>query len=239
MKMEINFRIPDKITVRYLQRYLFLVIVILYSSGSFALNIKVVDQTGKVVTDAVVSVAVTESLPNKIDAPEKHVAVMDQINTQFVPFVLPVQKGTYVNFPNSDNIRHHVYSFSTPKVFQIKLYSGTPVEPVFFDQAGVVVLGCNIHDVMRGYIYVLDTPHFSKTDANGLAILDYRNEAEYQLEVWHPDQERINVPAVTTIKPAQDPDSTIEVTVKLKQRNAFRAPQSDLEKKFQSLRKPE
>ncbi len=239
MNMEIKPLIIEKTSVRFFQKYSFLIILAVYSANSLAINVKVVDQSGAAVAEAVVSVNAADVLLAKTGNPENRVAVMDQLNTQFVPYVLPVQKGTYVNFPNSDMIRHHVYSFSTPKVFQIKLYSGTPVEPIFFDQTGVVALGCNIHDVMRGFIYVLDTPYFSKTDSSGVATLEYTNADKYQLEVWHPDQERIDVPAVTTIMPGQDSNSTVEITVKLKKRKVYREPQSDLEKKFQSLRKPE
>ena len=69
--------------------------------------------------------------------------------------------------PNRDNIRHHVYSFSPAKRFELPLYAGVPTQPVLFDKAGVVVLGCNIHDWMIGYIYVSDSPWFGKTGADG------------------------------------------------------------------------
>ena len=88
---------------------------------------------------------------------------MDQRGSQFVPHVLPVQAGTSVTFPNSDQIRHQVYSFSASKRFELPLYAGTSASPIRFDQPGIVVLGCNIHDWMIGYVVVLDTPYFGKT----------------------------------------------------------------------------
>lgn len=89
---------------------------------------------------------------------EDAVAEMDQIKKQFSPHILVVQKGTEVSFPNSDSIQHHVYSFSPAKTFQLQLYKDQSPEPLPFDQQGKVELGCNVHDWMLGYIYVVDTP---------------------------------------------------------------------------------
>lgn len=110
---------------------------------------------------------------------------IDQIDREFVPMVVPVQVGAPVTFPNRDNIRHHVYSFSPAKVFELKLYSGVPAKPVVFDRAGPVALGCNIHDWMVGYIYVVDSPWFAKTGKDGRAVVDLP-PGEYQIRVWHP-----------------------------------------------------
>jgi plastocyanin len=113
-------------------------------------------------------------------------AEIDQRNKTFVPVVSVVQTGTSVSFPNSDNIRHQVYSFSPAKIFNIKLYSGRPSEPVVFDKPGVVVLGCNIHDRMVAWVVVVDTPWFSRTDAEGHALIRDLPAGEYVLSSWHP-----------------------------------------------------
>jgi plastocyanin len=99
---------------------------------------------------------------------------ISQENKQFVPAVRVVTVGTLVRFPNRDSVRHHVYSFSPTKKFEIKLYAGTPAAPVLFDQPGVAVLGCNIHDQMVGWVVVLDTPYFAQTNAQGQALLEGR-----------------------------------------------------------------
>jgi plastocyanin len=113
-------------------------------------------------------------------------ANVEQLNKEFVPHVTPVQTGTLVSFPNRDDIRHHVYSFSPAKTFELKLYAGTSVAPqVFFDKPGAVVLGCNIHDHMLAYVYVVDTPHFAKSAAGG-ARMDNLQAGEYEVRVWHP-----------------------------------------------------
>ena len=111
-------------------------------------------------------------------------AVMDQVGSEFTPRVLVVPKGSRVSFPNSDLIRHQVYSFSPAKRFELPLYTGTPPDPVVFDRAGVVVLGCNIHDWMRGTIVVVDTPHHALSDAAGRAVLA-APPGRYRLAIWH------------------------------------------------------
>jgi plastocyanin len=111
-------------------------------------------------------------------------AVMDQVNSEFEPRVLAVAVGSEISFPNSDKTRHHVYSFSPAKRFELPLYSGTTIDPVRFEQAGVVTVGCNIHDWMVGFIIVLDTPYRAVTDAQGRVRIDLPAGA-YTLQVWH------------------------------------------------------
>jgi hypothetical protein len=81
---------------------------------------------------------------------------------------------------------HHVYSFSQTKTFQIKLYEGDPPSPVVFDKAGVVAVGCNIHDWMQAYLSVIDTPHFAVTDARGCAHIAGLRGGELRARAWHP-----------------------------------------------------
>jgi plastocyanin len=113
-------------------------------------------------------------------------AVMDQINMQFVPDVLVIQSGSSVDFPNSDQIQHQVYSFSAPKNFQLSLYAGHKYPPVEFDHPGLVTVGCNIHDGMLAHIYVTDSPYFGKSDAQGVLVLHDLPAGNYTLTAWHP-----------------------------------------------------
>ncbi|PYF83187.1 MULTISPECIES: methylamine utilization protein [Marinomonas] len=147
-------------------RYLIALMFFLSLSNARAeITLTVLDQDNLPVDDAVITV------PQQFIGTPNKVAVMDQVNESFVPRVLVVQKGQYVSFPNSDDIRHHVYSFSQPKSFEIKLYKGTAIEPILFDKPGLVVLGCNIHDDMIGYIIVADNALVFKTDENGQVTL--------------------------------------------------------------------
>lgn len=109
-----------------------------------------------------------------------------QVNRQFQPPVTLVTVGTAVNFPNRDTVRHHVYSFSPTKKFEIKLYVGTPAAPVVFDNPGIAVLGCNIHDTMAAWVLVLETPHHGLTGADGRLALAHVPPGAYRLRAWHP-----------------------------------------------------
>jgi|AntRauTorcE11898_2_1112593.scaffolds.fasta_scaffold00179_12 plastocyanin len=139
---------------------------------------------GSPVLNAVVHATRTDgaSLPR----PAQPEAVMDQVGREFAPHVLPVLAGTSVRFPNSDDTRHQVYSFSEAKTFELELYHGETARPVTFGQRGVVILGCNIHDWMLGYILVLDTPAFARTGNNGTGRIADLPGGEYRVELWHP-----------------------------------------------------
>lgn len=105
---------------------------------------------------------------------------------QFNPTILVVPVGTSVAFPNRDTVRHHVYSFSPAKTFELKLYAGTPANPVVFDRAGIVVLGCNIHDQMAAWVVVVETPFYARSGASGRVQLDGVPAGTYRLRAWHP-----------------------------------------------------
>jgi len=118
----------------------------------------------------------------------RHMVAIEQRNREFIPYLTVIQTGTRVEFPNRDPVKHHVYSFSPAKSFEIKLYSGKPTQPVLFDKPGEVAVGCNIHDWMEAYILVVDSPYFAKTGQDGKALLRQLPPGEYRLRVWHPRQ---------------------------------------------------
>ncbi len=113
-------------------------------------------------------------------------AAIDQVNKRFVPRVTILRTGTAVTFPNSDNIRHQVYSFSPAKTFDLKLYAGSPKEEVVFDKPGLVILGCNIHDTMVGFVAVVNSPYFGKAPSSGQVAIELP-PGRYTLRVWHPN----------------------------------------------------
>ena len=117
-------------------------------------------------------------------------AIVDQVDKLFTPFVSAVRVGTRVIFPNRDNIKHHVYSFSRPKQFELPLYAGRAAPPVLFDKEGEIVMGCNIHDWMMAHVLVVKTPYFSVTDKNGQAHLNNLPSGDYTVRVWHPGMKR-------------------------------------------------
>jgi plastocyanin len=149
------------------------------------LAVSVVDRSGRAVADVVVTAAPAEQrAPLPASAPAT--AVMDQRDRAFVPRVLAVAVGTSVEFPNNDSVSHQVYSFSAAKRFQLPLYKGARHPPVTFDREGLVVLGCNIHDEMAGYIYVTAAPFFGTTDPAGTLRLPNLPAGEYRVTLWSP-----------------------------------------------------
>lgn len=144
---------------------------------------RVVDTRGNAVAAAVVFI---DQLPPGAAPPATGgTAVMDQVNKEFVPHILPVVVGTEVSFPNHDQILHHVYSLSRAKTFEIPLYKGDTAAPVRFDQPGAVKLGCNIHDFMSGVILVVPTPYFAMSGADGTFTLGSLPPGTYGLVAWH------------------------------------------------------
>jgi plastocyanin len=160
-------------------------------SASAELLINVQNADGEPVANAVVEVLA--SAPGQRVGAEPVLGVMDQINKEFVGPVLAVPVGSSVEFPNSDDVHHHVYSFSNAKRFELPLYTGRPASPVVFDVPGVVTLGCNIHDWMVGYVYVASSRFFAVTDSNGQARISELPAGDHQLLLWHsslpPNQE--------------------------------------------------
>ncbi|HEV3241288.1 MAG TPA: methylamine utilization protein [Casimicrobiaceae bacterium] len=153
--------------------------------------VSVTDELGKPVADAVV---VAVPADGNLRPPAKSTdhprgVIVDQVDKEFVPRVTAILVGTAVTFPNHDNVRHQVYSFSPAKRFELPLYAGVPAAPVVFDKPGVVVLGCNIHDWMIGYVYVSESPYFAKTGSDGKALLANLPPRLYALRVWHPQLE--------------------------------------------------
>lgn len=131
-------------------------------------------------------VVTVDGVPGTEPAPPPDTATVDQVNRIFVPHVAVVRTGTAVSFPNRDDIRHHVYSFSPAKTFELPLYKGIPAEPVVFDQAGVVTLACNIHDWMLAYVYVTDSRWSMVTADDGIARFSVPDHDSYRVTVWHP-----------------------------------------------------
>ena len=157
------------------------------SSAVSAAELTVLVRTpaGAPVRDAVVMLHPASGgarLPARFDAP----LVVKQQDIQFQPFVLVVPVGAEVGFPNLDKVRHHVYSFSKARKFELKLYGREEARTVRFDKPGAVALGCNIHDAMTGFVRVVDTPYAVKTDAAGVARLVAAPAGAATLRVWHP-----------------------------------------------------
>lgn len=148
------------------------------------LNIEIKDQRNINVEDAVIYLTPSDGRTLK-SKPKKD--IIDQVDIQFLPKIKVITRNSEISFPNKDNIHHHVYSFSDAKKFELPLYKGKPSHSVLFDKTGVVKLGCNIHDWMKGYVLVVDTPYYAQTNKQGTAKINQVSSGEYLVNVWHPD----------------------------------------------------
>jgi plastocyanin len=210
------------------------VILLAVAAGSSAWNaqaqssltVTVTDKNGQPLPQAVVSVVHADESADKT----AKIAVMDQVNRLFDPFVLVIQQGDNVSFPNSDNIRHQVYSFSQTKPFELPLYSNIEAPEISFEQAGVVVLGCNIHDHMKAYIYVSPYAVSEITDAQGQVSLPTVTE----LSVWYPGLGDQPTDALAvSVKPGQ---TQLNVQLPVTQQGQNPPPPSALQQRFNRLK---
>lgn len=155
----------------------------LVSAGT--LDLRLTDSRGNAVEDAVVTVHPASGIPKgPISFPWG--TAMVQKDIAFVPQVLIVPVGTTVRFPNRDKVRHHIYSFSRPAKFEIKLFGKDESRSYTFKTEGAVALGCNIHDNMRGFIKVVDTPFAAKSNAAGVVRIASLPAGAARVTVWHP-----------------------------------------------------
>ena len=130
------------------------------------------------------AVVYIDKIPGKRFAPPPNPVSLDQINLTFTPHVLPVLAGTTVAFPNSDEIRHNVFSPGPPR-FDLGTYPQKTTKYYLFDKPGVWTMLCNVHAEMSAYVIVTETPYFAKTDKDGKFLLKDVPAGKYMLKVWH------------------------------------------------------
>ncbi|HYF58946.1 MAG TPA: methylamine utilization protein [Burkholderiaceae bacterium] len=175
-------------------------------------TLAVVDARGRPVPDAAVWLEPLDAKSAGAAAAAARTASIAQREKRFDPTLTVVQSGTAVSFPNEDTVRHHVYSFSPAKTFELKLYAGRPPSPVVFEKAGTVVLGCNIHDRMVAWVQVVDTPWFGRSDESGRARIAGVPPGEYRLRAFHPEQ--LDAPPERRVRIGAD--ETVAVAIELR-----------------------
>jgi plastocyanin len=174
-----------------------------------SVGVQVTDAAGKPLPHAVLML---EPVSGRLPVAPLAGVEISQAKRQFTPQVTVITVGTPVQFPNFDTVRHHVYSFSPAKHFELKLYAGTPSAPVVFDKPGVVVLGCNIHDQMLGWVVVVDTPLYAVSAGNGHAHIATVASGAYRMKVWHAGLPADHQAVVSNLTIAA---ADVEQTVKL------------------------
>ncbi len=164
---------------------LFLILCGAVPASAATVTITVRTPDGQPIENAVVSIETASARPGT-PASFSYPLRVSQQNIKFSPYVLLVPVGARVAFPNLDKVRHHVYSFSRAKRFELKLYGRDESHSIQFDTPGVVALGCNIHDAMSGFVKVVDTPFAEKSGASGQVVIRNVPAGGATVRVWHP-----------------------------------------------------
>jgi plastocyanin len=185
--------------MRFSKLNLFAFLAFLFAWNSQAIEIIIKDQDGNLLSDAAVWLEGEKYKPESGLSPDMF--SMGQKDRTFTPHILIIPQGAKVEFPNFDSILHHVYSFSKPRPFELKLYRDTPKSEIAFENEGVVELGCNIHDWMLGYIIVVNSSHYAVTNSQGLANIDVAPDllGSVTLNVWHERFEKLEQSEQLTI----------------------------------------
>ena len=121
-------------------------------------------------------------------------AKIDQRGLVFIPHVLAVQKGTPIEFYNSDNDKHNVYFLyeQSGKTETKNLGTWLPGETrsYTFKEPKEVITLCKLHLEMAAYVVVLDNPFFTTVSIDGKtqrAPFTIKNipPGKYVLNIWH------------------------------------------------------
>lgn len=195
-------------------------------AGAAELTLIVTDADGKPLQNAVVT---SNGRAANTSSSAKHEVV--QRGRQFVPNTTLIRKGDTVSFPNQDSLRHHVYSFSSARTFEFELYGGDVSPSMDFPEAGLVVLGCNIHDDMIGYILVDEYGQGGVTDADGRIRLDAGDATEFT--VWHGDMLEPGIEPVSVARSAfieQQHEVRLPFTAVVEEKE-----ESELERRFKGF----
>ena len=138
-------------------------------------------------------------------------ATMRQDDERFTPHVLPVLRGSTVDFPNADDVFHNVFSLSSARSFDLGRYPKGSAKSVTFEQSGVVQVFCHIHSDMSAVILVLDNPHFAVPSSAGRYAIDGVPPGEYTVVGWH---ERIK-PVSRTVRVVAGRTSRLDFNIPL------------------------
>jgi len=155
----------------------------LSSNDNYCVQVKVQSKDQQSLADMVVYL---EPLSGQSLNTSTETLVIKQHNKAFSPYLSVSQTNQKVRFTNQDDITHHIYSVSKGNKFSFKIRAGQNNGNISFDHNSEVAMGCNIHDWMSGYLLVVNTPYFTKTNEQGLASFANVKQGKYQVVVWHP-----------------------------------------------------
>ncbi|HYT75706.1 MAG TPA: hypothetical protein VEL79_13210, partial [Vicinamibacterales bacterium] len=132
------------------------------------------------------SVVYLETAPQPaFEVNEQRRARMDQRAERFVPHVVAIVAGTWVDFPNDDRTYHNVFSLSKTKEFNLGRYAVGRSKAIRFERPGIVHVFCDIHSHMSAFILVFAHRYFGVTDDEGRYRLDSVPPGSYVVTVWN------------------------------------------------------
>lgn len=176
-----------------------------------SVEVRVTSQGGNALSDAAVSLAPVGWLVEAAPSPQSH--VVDQVDETFVPLLQVFRPGDSVVFRNSDDTRHHAYSFAPVRPFELELLPGETAAPIELPAAGLVAVGCNIHDRMITYLYVADAPFAARSGEDGTLRFDGIPAGEYLLTAWHPWLRDRDAPARVRVHAQEEAAATVPVAL--------------------------
>lgn len=153
-------------------------------AGDF--EVSLVDNNNNPLADLVVFLKPLKEITLPVS---EKVVEIGQLDRAFTPYISVMQLGSRATFQNKDDITHHIYSPVGENKFSFKIRAGQSESKNDFQQLGEVAMGCNIHDWMSGYLYIVDTPLFGKTNVQGVVNITLEHEGQYQLVIWHPQMD--------------------------------------------------
>lgn len=186
---------------------------LLFSVAATAATVTVTvsDNAGSQLSDTVVYLQSANAVPVK---PSNDLQIQ-QKGKEFSPFVSVAPVNSSLTFPNRDGIGHHVYSFSPAKTFELPLSEQELTTSILFDTPGIVTVGCNIHDWMVGYIYIVNTPYYAVTDQQGKLSINNVPAGSYTLHLWHPGiKSGKDLEQPMTINDQQDQQLNLKIDIK-------------------------
>jgi len=194
--------------IRFLLIGFSIVAIAFTANASNTLKVNIVDINQKPLENMVVYI---EAVDHKIALKNPSTLEIGQKHKSFMPYISVMQLGSDVRFNNQDNITHHIYSPVGDNKFSVKIRSGEKIIRSDFQTAGEVSMGCNIHDWMSGYMLIVDTPFFAKSDKNGDSEIIIDKPGQYKVIVWHPQMDETNNRIAKTITI----NSAMEVSMQL------------------------
>lgn len=135
-------------------------------------------------------------------SPPTESVLLDQKGLVFIPHVMAIQKGTTVDFLNSDTTEHNVFcadeccilvgdvNSKKPKYLDLGNFAGGQKASHTFARAGEAVMLCKLHPEMAAYIIVLETPYFTIADIDGATqtasfSIDAVPAGKYVVRTWN------------------------------------------------------